>query len=126
MTDNEIMKALECCIVAGNCENCPYLYYHQYDVCIRGLLKDTLDLIKRQQAEIEDLKYNSKIRQKNIRTRKAEAIKDFAERLKTLCLERSSDEWNKKASPVSWSYAYEQFSEDVDNLVEEMVGGEND
>ena len=51
MTDNEIIKALECCTAGAGCRKCPA------DVgsaeCIQILMKDSLDLIKRQQAEIE-------------------------------------------------------------------------
>ena len=56
MTDNEIIKALECCSRHGSCEGCPYAD----DECITAegesiLMKETLDLIKSQQAEIERL-----------------------------------------------------------------------
>jgi hypothetical protein len=57
MTDKEIIKALECC---GHCEcsndknktECP-LYYMSF--CRNYLRKQSLDLINRQQAEIERL-----------------------------------------------------------------------
>lgn len=52
LLDTEIIKALECCI-NDDCDNCPMVnncpsYYE--------LLKRTLDLTNRQQAEIEKLK----------------------------------------------------------------------
>ena len=54
LTDNDIIRAMECCIspVYEECKKCPL-----YDdpTCRRELLKDTLDLFKRQQAEIERL-----------------------------------------------------------------------
>ena len=83
MTDKEIIKALECCVNWGSttsCADCP--------LCNTGCvhfskLKETLDLISHQQAEIEELKkvviddyaseYDSKIR--------AEAIKEFEYKL---------------------------------------------
>lgn len=57
MTDNEIIKALECCTDEWyeNCNECPY----SIDTvsCERmKLLEDSLDLINRQKAEIERLK----------------------------------------------------------------------
>ena len=102
MTDNEIKKALEChadpdvkackiCPYEGN-KQCPYL-----------LSEDALDLINRQQAEIERLKdenlqseYPARIRVDDFLvcanslgewlefcdSLKAEAIKEFADRLK--------------------------------------------
>ena len=52
MTDNEIIKALECCSDT-DCDNCPF-----EEQCRRnGSLSDiALDLINRQKAEIERLK----------------------------------------------------------------------
>lgn len=57
MTDNEIVKALYCCLQKdGNCDDCPYKGYQ----CIseKGenvFYKDILDLINRQKADIENL-----------------------------------------------------------------------
>ena len=55
MTDNEIIKALECCAVHGllKCEKCPKK--NEGVTCMYALSKDALDLIKRQKAEIEKL-----------------------------------------------------------------------
>lgn len=58
MTDNEIKKALECCI-APNCADCPI--FTKDDIrkdigrCVHFLEENALDLINRQQAEIERL-----------------------------------------------------------------------
>lgn len=51
MTDNEIIKALECCEV-GDCINCPF----DRDACDDELAREALNLITRQKAEIEKLK----------------------------------------------------------------------
>ena len=56
MADNEIIKAWGCCIPMSErkCNECPY---HEFRFrCITQLIKDTIDLINRQQAEIERLK----------------------------------------------------------------------
>ena len=57
MTDNEIIKALECCYTTGtSCEECPM---YNFDECNDVLMaKYVRDLIKRQQAEIEKLRKN--------------------------------------------------------------------
>lgn len=60
MTDNDIVKALECCTNEPmlNCRNCPY-----EDSCNMGrsdMQKDALDLINRQKAEILELQGNLK------------------------------------------------------------------
>ena len=54
LTDEEIVKALEACGGGKGCEVCPY--FEKGIDCIRRSEKDTLDLIHRQNAEIERLK----------------------------------------------------------------------
>lgn len=83
MTDEQIIKALECC-VTFDCENCPC--DGKYN-CIAVARKDALDIIKRQQTEIDQLKEISTKRFNDFATEydnaiKAEAIKEFAARLK--------------------------------------------
>ena len=56
MTDNEIIKGLECCITENgdDCEHCPYgdVHYVQGSGgCCNKLHKDTLDLINRLKRE---------------------------------------------------------------------------
>ena len=100
MTDDEIIKALECCSKDGmlNCRNCPY-----EESCNMGrndIQKDALDLINRQKAEIESLEVSTTIcewrklfidnarlvraNEENVFVKaiKEQAIKEFAERLK--------------------------------------------
>lgn len=84
MTDNEIIKALECCSKEPmlNCRNCPYEVS-----CNMGrsdMQKDTLALINRQKAEIDALIEGQETLQKYIATVKAEAIKEFAGKLKAI------------------------------------------
>ena len=97
MTDNEIVKALECCKI-DDCDNC----LNNFGNCYSNLAGYALNIIKRQQAEIERLKnnptlpksgfinllcgafiYTETLEQYNKfrRTFKAEAYKEFAERL---------------------------------------------
>jgi hypothetical protein len=53
MTDSEIVKALECCI-EFDCKKCSYDYWD----CGDKMLADTLDLINRLQARVDDLERN--------------------------------------------------------------------
>ena len=124
MTDEEIIKALECCADEDmGCEVCPYW--------AKGCTveKDTIDLINRQQAEIERLKEENKFHRKTItenaqralevtieevENAKAEAIKDFAERLKDV-----------PSLIIAGQKHYVIVESYFDNLVKEMVG-END
>lgn len=112
MTDNEIIKALECCLEdIANCDNCPYEHYcsiHQ-----NNMLKDTLSLINRQQAEIE--KINNHIHEVT-KTIKSEAINSFAKKLKAQI---------KSYEDVFDCLSPNVINRDIDNLVKEMVGDNN-
>ena len=106
MTDNEIIKALECCVNNGRCKECPINpHYGNYGYCTKLALTHALELINRQKAEIERLKKdrgeidkfardicNERMLsgkaitdfedlQKYIKKKKSEAIKEFAMKL---------------------------------------------
>lgn len=64
MTDNEIVKALECCKLTNEqqesqCEDCP-LWETSLMICQELLAFHALDLINRQKAEIERLEAENK------------------------------------------------------------------
>jgi ribonucleotide monophosphatase NagD (HAD superfamily) len=78
MTDNEIIKALECCSsnTVDDCCNCPGLDDVYDDLsteeCMCGLMKLALDLINRQKAEKEALIAGQETLQKHIAEQNAE------------------------------------------------------
>ena len=72
MTDKEVIKALECCVTPG-CDNCPYDKYEQLEPCHQILMKDALDLIKRQQEQLNNYSHNVR-----------NMIKDFNEQYKII------------------------------------------
>ena len=122
MTDNEIIKALECCTDESyeNCNECPY----STDTlsCERlKLLEDSLDLINSLKAEIERLKKEVSVArdayisiQDRYEHTKTEAYKEFAERL------------NEKAQIADCFDSYNMVvgTHFIDNLLKEMVGEE--
>ena len=138
MTDNEIIKALARCYGLApkdeiDCALCPYCNYDAHTKCCEELIKDSLDLIERQKAEIE--RYEKEHQEKfdkwlllDKRTKeryaelydeakiivRAKAIREFAERLKA------------SLDISACGYSTEEIREDVfntiDSLVEEMVG----
>ena len=154
MTDNEIIKALECrvphdtvCLDALDLINHLKAENEQYKADKEEYIKDYEELenklkyaeaerkfehqrIAYQQAEIERLKEENKKQKlvieeiedtinplpfetdfdKAIRTAKSEAIKEFAERLK------------EKATSTFYEERKYVDTEDIDNLVKEMVG----
>ena len=109
MTDNEIIKALECCS-DSNCHECPI------EGCTDDIFRNALDLINRQKAEIERLTVDllkCSIRLDNLYKTadeiKSEAIKEFAERLK---------------EKLQWDVEFDNklvFESDIDNLIKEMT-----
>ena len=126
MMDNEIIKALECCSIGEtytDCEKngCP-LYLGitmgcKYIDKENQLYSDALDLINRQKAEIEKLKGSTIVSnimesQRIKREAKAEAYKEFAERL------------NEEAQIADCFDSYNMVvgTHFIDNLLKEMVG----
>ena len=135
MTDNEIKKALECCKNDGIiCIECPY---KKANGCMEKLSADALDLINHLQvkldeaedtiqfadkelkkAEAENERLQQTVEDKGglilINKAKAEAYKEFAERLKLFLLLNREGEM----SVISF--------ENIDNLLKELVGENND
>ena len=133
MTDNEIIKALECCSTARTADDCERLGCPSFadpQTCIfsdnqkiQGVIDGSLDIINRQKAEIERLQaYHDDMesaiysfREDHAKVKffkgeiKSEAIKEFAERLKEDC-------------PANLLVIH---FDAIDNLVKEMVGDNN-
>ena len=114
MTDEQIIKALECCKSNINlCNSCP-MDQEKKDDCTCGmfLAEYAISLINRQKAEIERLENSlaiSKKETKRYAQKRAEAIKEFAERLKF------------NVTGIPWC-EYGPVHREIDNLVKEMVG----
>ena len=123
MTDNEIIKALECCSYDNyQCDNCPYAY----KTCT--IYKDSIDLINHQKAEIERLRSMNRAKlatihdlQIELKTAKSEAVKEFAERLKNK-IKTECNPYGKPTFDYDTSIAIMHY---IDNLVKEMVGDNN-
>ena len=99
-TDDEIIKALECCRDFGDCSLCPYAgaTFEDEPDCAEKMHTDALALINRQKASLQEvITLNSKLEAENAKLQrlldfyektsgnkkaKAEAIRAFAERLK--------------------------------------------
>ena len=137
MTDNEIIKAVGCCIGNTKCDECPMFRTQN---CMNKVFGYALDLINRQKekikefdeklvirrglidyqkAEIEQWKEEANKYQNlwciavdDIEKVKSEAIKEFAERLKKL---------DVNTRILYSSVVYELGEDDVDTLVKEMT-----
>lgn len=114
MTDTNIIHALQCCGVETNCRNCP-LYEERSADCIYTVLKNALDLITCQQAEVERLKEQIVEVSKTI---KSEAVKVFAARLKEEIRLDDDCDYNCREC----CYECNDYVIAIDNLVKEMIG----
>lgn len=110
MTDNEIIKALE-----SEIRRAEYVETEYLDCVEVKDFKLALDLINRQKAEIERLNQIAEDGKKV----KAEAVKEFAERLKKAI----EEEWHSDI--ISSTEKYYEVSK-LDNLVKEFTEGKND
>ncbi len=125
MTDNEIIKALECCS-KEDCGNCPV---SKFGSCIDNTMEEALALINRQKGEIERLRENqdtlTTVLARSFAVKlcggnpvaeiKSEALKKFAERLK---------EYKCSYETFNYPSFYAVEIEDIDNLVKKMVGAD--
>ena len=126
MTENEIMEMLEICSSEKRgCKECP-VDHLGYCECMTPMSINCLDLINRQKAEIERLtleyagfkagvKHFADIGKMYSEVR-AEAIKEFAERLKER--KYQSSDWSHGEHP----YVVEES--DIDEILEEMTEGQ--
>ena len=125
MTDEQIIKALERCFIVGSCSGCagcPLKPKRQEDAnCIDKLVTNTIDLIKRQQAEIED-------KQKHLElwVKKFYAKKSNVERLEMEKAQLESDISNALCNLDTIEALYENaraeaIKEFVDKLKEKAV-----
>lgn len=110
-TDEEFIKALEYCVVHTGCpDDCPL---KQERKCYNIMTNKAYDLINRKNAEIESLEYSVRLQAEMLYEARAEATKEFAERLKA----------NMCHGYLYLDIEEDLFRRDVDNLVAEMTEG---
>lgn len=145
MTDNEIIKALEKC-ATQDCDNCPSFNVGLPCFYLYGKV---LNLIKRQQTEIDKLEEKLSVEIADggaschmcIDKTKAEAINEFAEKLKEEirdaidCNYEVIEEHNETHKPPNAEFvgfcngkilALRGIDDYIDDLVKEMVGADNE
>ena len=125
MNDEEIIKALECCTEDEDCAHCPSIKEMPY--CSNDIMVGALNLINRQQAEIERLKneiQTTKDAYTMLQTKneiiKSEAIKEFEDRLKN----KIKIECNPYCKPMCDYGTGIEIMRYIDNLVKEKVNNE--
>lgn len=145
MTDEQIIKAVGICRTQDTCRGCPYLELYTA-ACVSFLMKDVFDLINRRKAENESLKQIIDEQDKEIiklqkriifwredlnyqpEKIKSEAIKEFAERLKSKLNDLElRTKTQRKTVPIKFCddnanwVMHECVPEEIDNLVKEMT-----
>jgi hypothetical protein len=133
MTDKEIIKYFNLCLKYDNgCKDCGF----KGEVCDGSLqgkiktLKMVSDLINRQQAEIERLNNNISAMaitlSNSAKETRAEAIKEFVERMKAKADNIGIDEdgfiFTTSAEWKTWFRVSDWCEEVVDETYKEMVG----
>ena len=136
MTDNEIIKALECCSepVGINCVKCP-LEKNCLDV---NMCEIALDLINRQKAEIEFLEHRLKMQAEEFGKLREELKAAYASKVvNEIHIDKQFYEECKSEVLQAKSEAIKEFAERlkecrviqtanmsgyIDDLVKEMVG----
>lgn len=140
MKDTEIVKALECCVTKEDCDGCPY---DEINDCIKGHEEDILNLINRQNAEIERLERKLVAYEPSInrvlfsqmlleQKEKAEAFeKKWKAEVKS---EAYREFWNSRPERLNeqlegyeefnkgWNTCLDEFCEIRNNLLKELVG----
>lgn len=126
MTDNEIIKSMQCVIGKEMlCSECTYQKVLPFPSCRMMCAKNALDLINRQNAEIERLNIELQSMRSaansykmHYEAAKSEAIKEFAERLNGTITNAINAYYNSNGGGY---YLAEDVIEDIDNLVKEMT-----
>ena len=55
------------------------------------------------------------------------AIDDFAEKMNAKCDGIIKEKWNSNVAPISWTEAYADFKDDIDEIAEQLkAGGKNE
>lgn len=141
MTDEQIIKALECCATApsagefAKCKGCPLDYLGTSDCFDFIIQRNALDLINRRNAEIERLidlinevgEYNEAWVKDNhdlrveLKTAKSDAIREFAERLKATPYRFREERTIYFDKPPITKMVLFVDDNDIDNLVKEMT-----
>ena len=102
MTENEIIKALECCVTNGECNKCPMSLIRN---CMNNLMRNTFVLITRKKAEIERLaaRFNDY------------PVKTLIDNNNMMC-SKSSEDYDKWFLNVSKDISYQAIKEFADRL----------
>lgn len=139
MTDEQIIKALKYCSTDVRENTCPKCAFYKKNRCSTLMLNGASYLINRQKAEIEELKNRNAFLEneyknqgelfwERVKIKQSEAIKEFAERLKSkLNNLEFRTKTHRKTVPTKFCddnanwVMHECVPEEIDKLVREMT-----
>ena len=125
----DVMRGLEWCSDLRLCVDCPMraegYFSHSGNACRQALMKSALSLLREKDAEIEMLSAENavyangveKVAENYHRQGRAEAITEFAERLKAKIHESVQEYWNSGSGGY---YLAEDVDDDIDQIAKEL------
>ena len=139
LTDNEIVKALECCSTyKGKCTDCPAFVKVDCSNCKKVLL-GAVEIINRLQADCENYKQVAE-NQQSVTIERGFEVKRLKEKIESLqaenerlgkfkeyfdCLYGLNLEvlgWHENGNPIDFDEFYDSAIADMENAEKEMVG----
>ena len=128
MKPEDVMKALECCVVNSNCNGCPFWEgYVTHNNCLQIAIKNAIALLREKDAEIERLtricdsyvlQYGTAVdKEAFLKHERADTVRKMQERLKA-CTEVVGE--CSVDNPLAENYSV--VSEDtIDQISKEML-----
>lgn len=131
MNDNDIAKALKCCANKKQCSDCPFCATSR-EPCYITLAREAASLLARREAEIERLNGCVKTEEEvrviaketilaGVKIIRAEAIKEFVERLKATPYRFRMELTIDFDKPPITKMVLFVDDNDIDNLAKEMT-----
>lgn len=132
ITDDEIIKALECCHEDSDCGNCQYgMFRTKSGLCVDLLHKGARDLINCQKSKIDKLEmermyYMDKYHElaKTEERMWQEATEYFAEELKQRIKNQPKWQCMMRGDRQAYGFSCDEIMQTVDEVLKEMTEGE--
>lgn len=124
MNKDDIKKALECCSnpSINSCKNCPYNNNGGFSCCDGEMYKDALNLIKKQEKEIKQLKTECTLLDDELRNARQETI-NVLNALKENIKGAIDTYYNKDGGGY---YLAEDVINDIDDFIKELIKNAED
>ena len=127
MNKDEIKKALECCSnpSINYCKDCPYANNGKFNCCNGKMFKDTLDLVTKQENEIDRLKIQLEqasagiVNSDSCELDETNGVEEFAERVKEYINNKVIADFDDSESVKYYTIDLDEFESEIDELLKE-------